>query len=746
MSNPPSSITQSIYKAVHPSIQVTTCQCGDLTRKITRHFLDENIGMAPGYGANCVLSALAFSTSSKILLVRLAGKKGKATRSTTKAGQDLLQELLLCSNSKYAFQMDVLATSLYLDYGLRIHGAVDLLSVAKASRHSEEARMEAMGGVGMFNKPSVKKLFQGEENLNRSSLEDVALQAWAASHAATLDDIVLRLMKLAPIDTSTFTEARLSVFAKLIRDTSRLEALKPTTVKNEIASDHSHVKGLLSVTSTRFKNRVQQCGAQTVVIQGTVQGRRVLVAGRVTAVDGRAAKISVQHAMPSGSIKVKTVGREPPTNAESQRTDIILSALQRTSTIVDKPFFKAIWLPQDTPIWPRPPGSHRAVPITFSRPLNDSQQMAVTAILSPEQINVIHGPPGTGKTTVIAAAVTSMHAAAQGRTMWLVAQSNVAVKNIAEKLASVDFFDFKLLAARHEHLYEKINDNLIRSDQLVHDAVATSRQLLGSKVILCTLSMLSNDKIAGVARLVPVQTVVVDEASQVEVGNFLPMISRFATTLRKLVFIGDDKQLAPYGQGDISSLQSIFEIAHLRKGAIFLDTQMPHQLGSFISKHVYDGKLKTCHPDRARCWTFIDVKGSKEERKGTSWINIAEVRAAIAEARKCHRQGQSYRIITPYDAQRALLEKELESSKIPWEDTVFCVDSFQGNEADHIILSLVRTEKIGFLAEKRRVNVMLSRCKKGMRICTNRAFVEGKAKETLVGLLAREMGAAAWRL
>lgn len=126
---------------------------------------------------------------------------------------------------------------------------------------------------------------------------------------------------------------------------------------------------------------------------------------------------------------------------------------------------------------------------------------------------------------------------------------------------------------RHEHLYEKISKNLIRSDKFVEDAVAMGRRLLDSRVILCTLSTLSNPKLATITRLVPVQTVIVDEASQIEIGGYIPLLHRFSITLRKLVLIGDDKQLAPYGQADIEDLESIFEKDHLRPSAIFLDTQ-----------------------------------------------------------------------------------------------------------------------------------------------------------------------------
>ena len=61
------------------------------------------------------------------------------------------------------------------------------------------------------------------------------------------------------------------------------------------------------------------------------------------------------------------------------------------------------------------------------------------------------GPPGTGKTTVIAAAVQSMAREHRSNTVWVIAQSNVAVKNVAEKLADSGFLDFKLLVSKDFH-------------------------------------------------------------------------------------------------------------------------------------------------------------------------------------------------------------------------------------------------------------------------------------------------------
>lgn len=53
----------------------------------------------------------------------------------------------------------------------------------------------------------------------------------------------------------------------------------------------------------------------------------------------------------------------------------------------------------------------------------------------------------------------------------------------------------------------------------------------------------------------------------------------------------------------------------------------------------------------------------------------------MAVARKFNAEGKNYRIITPYDAQRNHLERQLEAANLPWEDKCYNVDSFQGAES-----------------------------------------------------------------
>lgn len=69
---------------------------------------------------------------------------------------------------------------------------------------------------------------------------------------------------------------------------------------------------------------------------------------------------------------------------------------------------------------------------------------------------------------------------------------------------------------------------------------------------------------------------------------------------------------------------------------------------------------------------------------------------------------------------------------------------YAGNEDDYIIVSTVRTRSLGFLKNLRRTNVMLTRCKRGMFICSNKAFLEKDGAKSLVGEMAAEFGEKGW--
>ena len=58
--------------------------------------------------------------------------------------------------------------------------------------------------------------------------------------------------------------------------------------------------------------------------------------------------------------------------------------------------------------------------------------------------------------------------------------------------------------------------------------------------------------------------------------------------------------------------------------------------------------------------------------------NSLEKNAVLKLAKHFESEQLSYRIITPYEAQRSSIEEDMKEADLEWGDKVFNVDSFQG--------------------------------------------------------------------
>jgi hypothetical protein len=76
----------------------------------------------------------------------------------------------------------------------------------------------------------------------------------------------------------------------------------------------------------------------------------------------------------------------------------------------------------------------------------------------------------------------------------------------------------------------EIENMIIRSDEIPNSRLAVSRMFGDVTVVLCTLGMLSNPKLSdcGLFDIIPVRSLVIDEASQIDVFEFM-VISVFAS-------------------------------------------------------------------------------------------------------------------------------------------------------------------------------------------------------------------------
>lgn len=447
--------------------------------------------------------------------------------------------------------------------------------------------------------------------------------------------------------------------------------------------------------------------------------------------------------------------------------------------------------------------------------LDPSQKAAARAIAAPLEMDsrvvMVQGPPGTGKvsvrsvfamwrfdnmadtyldlglaqsslptqTTVIgefakqwmawSPAWASIEEQSNAlASVYCVCQSNAATKNIATSLRRAGVPFLLLVSSNfyrewHEHMYGAVADELVLTSDLASRLAAEGKGdapfLKDKRVILCTMDSLSSGNLreAKLFKLRPVHCLVVDEASQLVLGAYPHLLHAHRKTLGRLVLFGDDRQLAPYGADSLpKAVPSVFELSHLRSSAHTLTRsyRLPETLCAFVSRTVYGGVLSSgpgVHSaPLGACVRFVDVESGVEERVGTSCANAREASVLCTLVGRLS-PTVDFRILAAYAAQRDLIEELLREAGLPWEGRVFTADAFQGQEADVVLLSLVRDgmvgNGVGFLANRRRVNVMLTRAKVGMYILSSKRFLVGTeavANSTLVGELAAEVGEEGW--
>lgn len=271
--------------------------------------------------------------------------------------------------------------------------------------------------------------------------------------------------------------------------------------------------------------------------------------------------------------------------------------------------------------------------------LNDSQNAAVQQILSARDVAIIHGPPGTGKTTTLVHAIKEL-TKTEG-TVLVCAPSNTATDLLTEKLAQMDLRVLRI--GNISRVDEKIVQHTLESQIAEHpesknikkvrmEAADTRRQAMkfkrkfgqderrergqlfkqagelsawakrledllvenlldGAQVITCTL-VGSVHKALGKRHF---RTVVIDEAAQaLEPANWIPICRA-----SKVVLAGDPFQLPPTVKSN-EARQKGFGITMIERCMKQLSTtsllttqyRMNEQIMGFSNQWFYEGKLK----------------------------------------------------------------------------------------------------------------------------------------------------------
>ncbi len=301
---------------------------------------------------------------------------------------------------------------------------------------------------------------------------------------------------------------------------------------------------------------------------------------------------------------------------------------------------------------------HKADDLFYPSPLNDSQQAAVRHVITAEDVAIIHGPPGTGKTTTLVQAI--LETIRRERRVLVCAPSNTAVDLITEKLAERGVnvirignpsrvsdlllkhtLDARVMAhpsyakmramrqtaAQHRETASELASKHARDfgfegrqqRRLLKEEARTLTQSADDlerfinedvvesvQVITSTLVGASNRNI----RHLSFETVFIDEAAQaLEPGCWIPIAKA-----ERVILAGDHHQLPPTVKSEKAAREglreTLFEKCIKRQPAtarmLNLQYRMHEQIMAFSSEQFYGGQLEAHSSVRRGCLEAYD--------------------------------------------------------------------------------------------------------------------------------------------
>jgi len=252
------------------------------------------------------------------------------------------------------------------------------------------------------------------------------------------------------------------------------------------------------------------------------------------------------------------------------------------------------------------------------------------------------------------------------------------------------------------------------------------------------------------------QNLIMEESAQItEIESFIPICLSpdSSTSLQRVILIGDHNQNAPIilnpALRSFSSLDSSLFSRLIRLGVptITLNAQARAR-PSIASLYSWRYPTLTSLPVVSSgnefiqanagfryTYQFIDVqqyKGRGESNPSSHFVqNLGEAEYAVAlyqYMRLLGYRSSSITILTPYAGQKALIRDVLshrcKGNRLFGLPKVSTVDRYQGEQNDYVILSLVRTERVGYMRDLRRLTVALSRARLGLYVLGKRELWE----------------------
>uniref|UniRef100_A0A914Q7Q8 RNA helicase n=1 Tax=Panagrolaimus davidi TaxID=227884 RepID=A0A914Q7Q8_9BILA len=398
---------------------------------------------------------------------------------------------------------------------------------------------------------------------------------------------------------------------------------------------------------------------------------------------------------------------------------------------------------------------------------NQKQKEAIYAMTRPVNTTfLLFGPPGTGKSYIIAETVRQLldpenQKTSTDRTILICTPSNMAADAIAEAIVDRKFLNvgemFRLISICREAFTRNEKLDLCTKRTMVYDIdnelvcpvydIPYAEVIRNYKVIICTLG--SIPRLRNFVEPGHFSHIFVDEAGQAPEMDVWLAVGYLATKKTRIILAGDPKQLGPTTTVEVlynkhygfktSLLARLMEQDTFMNDPRYLiqltDNHRSHEgIVKISSELFYENSLVATKPaghDSLCCLPFLQkldfpilfhsvISGKEETSETQSRRNMAEVEVIVRYVTLCLKyvKSRDIGVVSPYKYQAESIRKRLNNKEI----TVETVEKFQGSERRVIIITTVRTSgNLGFMADDLRFNTSITRAKHLLIVVGNKS-------------------------
>ena len=329
-------------------------------------------------------------------------------------------------------------------------------------------------------------------------------------------------------------------------------------------------------------------------------------------------------------------------------------------------------------------------------------------------------------------------------------------------LSLIEFYFLKNMNKSYENLKKNIEKNMnLTIEQIISELKnylvyellrdqAERRNFIITKqskiiALTCTYAAINRQKLIDLN--LTYDTIIIEESGQIlEIESFIPMtLQKKMSNLKRVVLLGDENQLPPIVKCQAIRTQCLYHLSFFSrllktgyKNCVILNEQgrsrneivdlYRYKYDNLIDMKEISKKFSKINFGFKHNIQFINVEEfnnhGEEMNSSNSFYNLAEAEYCIGLYMYMCLIGydsNKISILTTYNGQKELI-KEIFAKKCGWDKLfsnigkISTVDKYQGQQNDFIILSLVRSKKIGYLRDVRRFIVSLSRARQGLYI------------------------------